>query len=356
MLGEKEKVAGKNSRILYLDLLRIAAVCAVIIIHIACRNKNSTDVHTIGWMGKNFFNGFSRWGVGVFVMISGALFLGRDVPVRKIWKKHILRIALSFMAWSFVYSFVFNIRERNMVSFLKDFAAGHYHLWFLLMIIGMYAIVPLLRKITADEKLTVYFLALSFTAAFAVPEAVSLIRHVSPGLADVAQKIIDRARFHYPLGLTFYFVLGHYLSRKELSGRAERILLILGLAGFIITICGNYAVSLRKNASAEYIFGDNTVNVALQAVGVFVLFKKCFGGLHPGEKAEKIIRALSGYTFGVYLVHVLMITAAERLLHLHADSLNPFLSIPLAFLLVCAASFLVSAVLNRIPVVKKYFV
>ena len=71
-------------RIPYLDLLRIAAICVVMILHIAYRGKNETDVRTLLWTGKNFFNGFSRWGVGVLVMVSGALFLDRDIPLKKI--------------------------------------------------------------------------------------------------------------------------------------------------------------------------------------------------------------------------------------------------------------------------------
>ena len=340
-------------RIPYLDLLRIAAICVVMILHIAYRGKNETDVHTLLWTGKNFFNGFSRWGVGVLVMVSGALFLGRDIPLKKLYGKYILRIVLAFLFWSFAYAFVFYYAgSGGREGFLWAFASGHYHLWFLFMIAGLYAVVPFLRRIVQDEKLTVYFLVLSFIFAFVLPQSVTLIQLFSPDLADKVSRVFAQFQLHFVLGYTFYFVLGYWLSKTTLSRKAETVFLVLGAAGFIATILGNYAVSVWKGQSGEYIFENNMVNVALQAVGVFVLFKKLFGS----KKAGKLLPSLSKYSFGAYLLHAGVISTVDKFFHLNADSFNPFLSIPLVFLLTCILSFALSALLNHIPVIKKYLV
>ena len=44
----------RNGRIAYLDLLRVASICFVMILHIAARRKNNTDIHSFLWAGKNF--------------------------------------------------------------------------------------------------------------------------------------------------------------------------------------------------------------------------------------------------------------------------------------------------------------
>ena len=353
----KEQQTEKHSRVIWYDLLKIAAVCAVMILHIASYRKNITDIHTFLWAGKNFFNGFSRWGVGVFVMISGALFLSRDIPLKKLYGKYILRIALSFIFWSFLYSLVFNLIEKHSVkAFISGFIQGHNHLWFLYMIAGLYMIVPFLRKIVLNEKLTLYFLLLSFVFAFVIPETVTLLKIFSPEYSEVVQGIINRAHIHFVLGFSFYFVLGYYLSTANLSNKLETLLLVFGMLGLFITVFGNYAISFFQNKSGEYIFGNNTVNVALQVSGVFVLFKKLFGKASLSERKEKIIVSLSKYSFGAYLVHYGIITVINKLFRFNADTFNPLLSVPLVFMIVCVSSFAVSAVLNHSPFVKKYLV
>ena len=74
-----------------------------------------------------------------------------------------------------------------------------------------------------------------------------------------------------------------------------------------------------------------------------------------GERAYAILRKLSKYSFGVYLVHPMVI---ELLQHFGIDtfSCNAFFSVPLLTLLIGTLSFLVSALLSRVPIVNKYFV
>ena len=64
-----------NGRILYFDFLRIFATLAVMVLHVAAQNWYSTSVSSFEWQTFNFFNSIVRWGVPIFVMISGALFL-----------------------------------------------------------------------------------------------------------------------------------------------------------------------------------------------------------------------------------------------------------------------------------------
>ncbi len=63
--------------------------------------------------------------------------------------------------------------------FCNSFINGHYHMWFLFMIVGLYLIVPfLLRPIVRDEKLLRYFLLLTLIFTFLLPQIASAV--VSP--------------------------------------------------------------------------------------------------------------------------------------------------------------------------------
>ena len=58
-------------------------------------------------------------------MISGALFLSRDISARKMYSKYILRIVLAFVFWSFIYAVITGDGIEGKIGALVK---GHYHL------------------------------------------------------------------------------------------------------------------------------------------------------------------------------------------------------------------------------------
>lgn len=346
-----------RNRVVYFDLLRIAATFVVMVIHICASNFSKLDYTSLQWNVQNLFDGISRWGVGIFVMISGALFLKADIPLNKLYRKYIFRIAVSFLFWSILYSVVFDlIPGRGMNYFVGDLIKGYYHLWFLYMIAGLYIIVPFLKKIIVDDKLTKYFLIIGFIFAFIIPEAISIIRTISEEYGKLAQSAIDKANLHFVLGFSVYFILGYYFSKETISSKTEKTIFSLGVIGFLVTVLGNVVMAQYKKKPVDIFFGNNTVNVLFEVAAVFVLFKKLFANVHFSESMEKKIARLSKYSFGAYLVHAAVITILDETIHLNATRFNPFISIPLTAIVVFILSFAASWILNRIPVVKKYLV
>ena len=98
----KETRQNLADRTVYFDYLRVAATFAVMILHISAQNWYTTDVNGIEWKIFNFFNSMVRWAVPVFVMISGSLFLKKDVSIKKIYTKYILRMVISYITWNFI--------------------------------------------------------------------------------------------------------------------------------------------------------------------------------------------------------------------------------------------------------------
>ncbi|MBR3027382.1 MAG: acyltransferase family protein [Bacteroidales bacterium] len=68
------------NRVLYLDILRIMAIIAVVMLHVSAQ-RFYVSFPSYEWEVRMFFNSMVRWGVPIFVMISGALFLD---PQKKI--------------------------------------------------------------------------------------------------------------------------------------------------------------------------------------------------------------------------------------------------------------------------------
>lgn len=102
---ERTQFDRQTDRKIYLDFLRVFATFAVMILHISAQNWHSTDVNGFEWQVFNFFDSIVRWGVPVFVMISGSLFLNRETPLRIIYSKYIRRMITAFIVWSAIYAF-----------------------------------------------------------------------------------------------------------------------------------------------------------------------------------------------------------------------------------------------------------
>lgn len=343
-----------KSRVVYLDILRLVATFAVIMIHVTTHNIDSIDIHSFQWTIQIIYDGFSRWAVGVFVMISGALFLEKQISIDMLFKKYIMRMIRVYICWSFAYSFFYNIIGRHDLRlFIRDFIKGHFHLWFLYMIVGLYFIVPFLHRIISNRTLTIYFLILAFIFAFLVPQCISIISIFSEKYGTFAKSVIDQGGFYFVQGFPLYFVLGYFLNNEKISKKIISFFYVTGILSFIITIIGNIFVSYWCNASKPIFSGYTSVNVLLESVFVFIFCKRLYErNLFVNDTANRFICTLSKYSFGVYLIHVVIISILNTYLHLNSETFFPIISIPFISLIVYFVSFAVSAVLNKIPLAK----
>lgn len=205
-------------RVIYFDILRIVAIFFVVFVHLAAQHWADVDISSRAWFAFNLYCTTGKWSVPIFVMISGALFLGRDVSISAILKKNVARIATVFLFWSGCYALVYLVfRHAPLSVVLSQFITGHYHLWFLYMIVGLYLLIPLLRPIVQSETLTRYFLLLAFIFTFLLPQLALFLSFVSYQASAVIHTVIMYSYCFFPLGFTAYFIGGYHLSRRDFS-------------------------------------------------------------------------------------------------------------------------------------------
>ena len=222
-------------------------------------------------------------------------------------------------------------------------------MWYLFMIAGLYMIVPFVKKIAESEFLTKYFLVIAFFFAFLFPETVEYISVFSERYSKIAESLANNFHLQFVGGFTGYFLLGYFLNNARISKRAERLIYFAGIAGFAATVLMSLHASLYIGKPSGF-YNDHTVNVMFEAISVFVFFKAKI------NRPSRSIRILSQYSFGAYLVHVAVIGIIMNKLGLNTLTFNPWLSIPVISVIVFVISFGISAVLNQIPVLKKYIV
>lgn len=356
-LNTKTETRLTNNRIEYFDFLRIFATVAVIVIHVAAQNWDKIGVNTFQWQLFNIWNSLVRWSVPVFVMISGTLFLGGTQSIKKLFTKYICRIVAAFAFWSVLYAGV-EILDHGLgiKETLLSILYGHYHLWFLYMIAGLYLIVPVLRPLVQSEALIKYFLGLTFLFSCVIPQIADCLGLVSDSLQGIVEELNDMLHAGNTMEYGFYFVFGYYLHKTELNAQKRRITYLLGIAGAVVTVGLTAAVSLYKNTPIGVFYNYSGINVVCMAAAVFVWAKHHLSYSGMNENLVVLIKKLSKYSFGAYLVHVLILEQSRSLFGMHTLWINPLISVPIIVVVCAAGSFLLSSILNRIPFLNKYIV
>ena len=143
-----------NGRNISLDFLRILACIGVITIHAA----GSPIVHHMVEPGTLWYNeclvmdALVRWSVPVFAMLTGFFMLdgNKELPIRKLLTKYVLRMVVALVVWSAFYAATLHMS-------LLPFGSQGGHFWYLGMVIGLYLSMPILRMIAANKSLLAYF-------------------------------------------------------------------------------------------------------------------------------------------------------------------------------------------------------
>lgn len=346
-----------SDRKIELDCLRIIATFGVVVLHTCSRLWGGVGVDTFSWQVFNFYESMVRWTVPVFVMISGSLFLAKKRSTAQLFRKNIARIITAYIFWSAAYSVMsFYLHDSGLKWAVKQFFQGYYHMWFLFMIVGLYIVTPFLQKIVESRELMKYFLGVSLVFTFILPQGIQLVIYRFGSIGQEMNAILGNVNLYFTLGYVSYFVCGHYLNTTKVEGRNRRILYLSGVIGFLTTMILTAVFSMRRQNATALFYENNTVNVMLESIVVFAAGKQCFSSLHFSAKAKMLIVKLSKYSFGVYLVHAMVIELFSSLCGLDAQSFNPAFSVPVMSALVFFVSYVISAAINQIPVLSKYIV
>lgn len=335
----------------YLYLLRILAIISVIFIHVSAQNWYSVDIATTKWKIFNFFDSIFRWGVPIFLMISGALNIKKEFDLKKTIRK-ILRIFTAFIIWSIIYYFVlYDNFEFN--NFLNVSLHGHYHLWYCFLIIGIYLFLPILNKIAEDKKVLKYFLILTFFLSFGWPYLYyfgsKINNYYVVTILNAINSWMNNINSSIKVMYIFYFMLGNYLNRIEINKKQEWLIYILGIVGAILTYYFTLKLSFMDGKANGYFYDNFTLNVLLESIAVFVFIKK-------HHFCNKYIKKISSCVFGIYLSHALVIESLNKFFAVNTLSFNIYYSVPLLVIIVFIMSLAISYVINKIPFINKFMV
>ena len=354
----------KKKRIFYLDALRALAIISVILFHIFMQTRGIVAKYygtpSLNWWIVDILGACFRCGVDIFLMLSGALSLGRVWDIKTFLGKRLPRIAMPFVFWGVVLSIamvlismfwlpkIHTLDTFNIVNFFQylfnSFMSknpGFTQFWFFWMILGTYLIMPILNKwlYNCDMSEVEYFLVIwivtcLFDYTIMTPFPIKL------------------TYFTGPIGMV---VLGYYLrhTKRKIFNNPYYSLLFL-IVGAAMLIFASYCLSSPK----EVVFLERySVLYAIEVIGIFTLFKNASKfNIHikflenPDGIFRKGIFSIAKYSYGIYLVHRAILVVIYVAL-LHVVKFRPHLL--LMFVGTLGISWIIMALLNRIPYVNQ---
>lgn len=351
-----------SSHIVYLDVLKLLAAFCVVFLHMVAQPIYDFSLPASQWLLLNVYDSMSRFCVPLFFMASGAVFLQLERPLRlkTFFVKNVFKLVLIYVFWCAVYhAFELLVLDGAPLSVTLhdlmhgDFIPASYHLWFLPAMVGAYLCVPFLRVLCASQNHLRYSVAASVLFIF-LPSFLADF----PALLTVKKFLNSLLPFSalYPAA---YMMVGSYLHQTVLKRKHRLALYMAGLLTTVLIIALTQWSFANISWYPDYVFAFYDYDgllVFVQSCAMFVLVKQIIEALQAKAfRKPALLRRLVKYTFGSYLVHVVVLELAGMPMS-DAMGLPAALSIPLVSVVVFVISMGVSWVLNHIPLVNKWLV
>ncbi|HUP99838.1 MAG TPA: acyltransferase family protein [Aeromicrobium sp.] len=337
--------ASTAAPVAWLDLARVVATVAVVVLHTSSSVVSSAATGSPAWWTGNLYDSATRWCVPVFVMISGALLLDerRSEGIGTFYWRRSSRIVAPLVFWAAAFTvWKAYLAQAEGAAFswrdgLLDIALGRpfYHLWFLYMLLCLYLVTPLIRLLV--RRLTRPALLALVVALFAVSAAAQLA-----GLTERAERIWPL----WFLPFVSYFVAGHLIVTSSRRGGRLVAWVVFVLAA-AATAAWYFRAAGTEGVSENIVVHDYLgLTVIPMAFAVFWLLR----GAEVNAARARALAALAALTLGVYALHPLFVEIIRRHWPL-ADRL-PLVSIPVVAALIVATSLGVTAMIRRVPVLR----
>lgn len=340
-----DKQAFDGSKTGYLDILRVLALSAVILLHVVTGVSDTIPQQMTLFQLKVYevIRRMASVGVPLFLMISGTLFLApeKKLTIRRLLSGYILRIFLVLAIFGTAYALIeMMIRERArrlsmpaeaFVNMLRGDTWAH--MWYLYLLPGLYFMIPFFKEFTAhaNQRIYEYLLAVLFIGNSVLP--------------------FMKKTFGIDLGIqfpvagiyTFYYMCGYYLHRYRRREPGKAIWPQLAVIAFCI-----FMYSINMIFELDFDMNYDSPFVVIPAIAVFHIAS---GVRHEVPFCTRCRRSC----FPMYLVHTIFLNVSYKMLHITPLLLGGYLLIPLFFAATAVLSYAAAYILQRIWPMRRLF-
>ncbi len=302
------------------------------------------------------------------------VYYGRKFSLRQFWKKRSIGAVMPYCIWSIIYVLI-NTPNMTFASFANtsaiDILTGNasYQMYYILLTLQFYLILPLflwfMRKV---ERYPWRTLAISFVIQMLVFYLDYHYVQIGPWSTSPIARILNQYQDRIVFMYQFYFILGAFVARYFEQVRAFIVKHGTWIAcGMIIVLAGLWAhyfiqilVYHEAIAYAVSVLQPSLV-IYSGAVIIFSFWLACrwvirsTGGVENKKPSWYAFwHQLSDASFGIYLVHVLILTALlERLAPVMPVAWPLAIRIFLLWFITAGGAALISILLANIPILSR---
>lgn len=335
-----------KARIEYFDGLRVVACLMVITIHVfGFIAGHYAPLSTSTKVLDAIIVSFSRAGVSLFFMISGALMIknDRNEAINYVFKHRFLKLVKLIILASTLYFIGSMLYDHRQFSSLREIVNGYtnneftHAMWFLYMLAGLYLCVPLLVVLrNKSEKYLVYLVVLVFFNVY--------VREFFAYLFNI-EFIME-----VPMATAFLgvFILGYLLNKWELDKRTTNALTILWIISLLIMISVTYVTSIGRNQLDDGLWENYNLLTLFMSCGLFV-FAKNSQRFHNFSR-HPLVQQLANLTLCVYIIHVFVLNCLLKLIFAWDISKMHTKNFVILWLLTTIISFVLAYIWEKIKI------
>ena len=224
-----------------MDVARTVAIISISLNHAANRSYDNysdqmgefLNSPLLSSVFKTLITVFSHYGVPIFLMLSGALLLGKSITdeegVKRFYKHNLLDLFITCEIWyALMYWCKIIVEDRfalanlpylifgmvKTMCFVNQVAFGS--MWYMPMILCVYLLIPLFAMVLKKVSLKMFVLpcAVVFLSSMVIPNADALL-YMATGWENAAVLALESANV-FSMYLLYVFA-GYWISRGGLA-------------------------------------------------------------------------------------------------------------------------------------------
>ena len=287
------------------DVLRLLASFAVALLHSAAARMSGLEPGMEGAWLPCLVNSLCRFGVPIFVMISGRYMLASECGIRRAVRKAVRTLGIMLL-WAAVYlgyALLTGWQPSGAMDVVWRLLTQPVHLWYFYAAAGLYLLAPVLSVFTRHATHRQFVYGLVLTGASGCGIVILLRTSHFPLLSAV----MEQTKLPYATGFLFCYLLGYYLFRYPLERRGLILWGAAGLLGWGITFAGTFWLSARAGAWNDLLLSFYAPNVVVTSAAVFAWVQRVFGRWALPDRVRRLLAGAAGTTGGIYGLHMLLL-------------------------------------------------
>lgn len=314
-----------NKRILWLDLARVIALLSISLNHAVDRAVNVGDeisyLNNVGFSFTAIFYTivyfFSRLGVPLFLMITGALIINKKIDTYSdviiFYKNNLLKLLITSELWIAIMYWIIIISKlpgydipNKFSSIIVNFIATllfnmnytYGNMWYIPMILAIYIILPCfsiaINKVGIKIFIIPFFAVL--TTGMLIPNFNELLEILRIDYVVQTDIVWQNIFSIYML----YILIGYCISQGLLKKVHSNVLITLFVLLFAFSII---YIILYSNIGSHYDISYYHIYTLLVAALLFEILRR-YGNLVKQYSAS--ITYLSKISFAIYFMHIIL--------------------------------------------------